>query len=90
MLLLLLLLFVSGNLWGSRLEYNTLRTNGIVTEMSVEVKTTSSYGIIFFANHPNGSDVMAVYLNEGRVMNKSTDYPCLCSFSRVNSTLILP
>lgn len=37
--------------------------------MSVDVKTSSADGIIFFAGHSEKNDFMAVYLREGKVIN---------------------
>lgn len=37
-------------------------------EISVDVKTRSTEGIIFFAYQSDGTDFMAVYLVEGKVI----------------------
>lgn len=53
----------------SRVEYDSLSTEDGVTETSVDVKTSSPDGIIYFAQQSDGgSDVMAVYLKEGQVI----------------------
>lgn len=59
-----------GNLVGSRLEYDSLpiKSKGDESEMSIDVKTTSADGVIFYAHQHDGSDFMAVYLKEGRVI----------------------
>lgn len=55
---------------GSRLEYDSLPTNGNSNknEMSVDIKTINADGIIFFTRQPVGNDVMAIYLMEGKVI----------------------
>lgn len=54
-----------GNSVESRFEYDSsiIETN----IMSVDVKTTESDGIIFFAHQVNGPDMIAVYLTKGLV-----------------------
>jgi len=56
---------------GSRLEYDTMKTKGDRNEMSVEIKTSATEGIIFFAQQSGGTDTMAVYLQEGKVITNT-------------------
>lgn len=59
-----------GNTVGSRFEYDslTVKTKTNETElMSVDVKTTGPNGIIFYAHQVGGTDMMAVYLKDGKV-----------------------
>lgn len=55
---------------GSRFEYDSImiKTKNNRNEISVDVKTSSSDGIIFFAHQSDGTDFMAVYLIEGKVI----------------------
>lgn len=50
------------------MEYDSFLTEDDVIEMSVDVRTSSPDGIIYFAQQSDGSDVVAVYLKEGRVI----------------------
>jgi len=45
-----------------------IKTKSNRNEISVDVKTTSADGIIFFAYQTDGTDFMSVYLNEGKVI----------------------
>ncbi|XP_050541070.1 laminin subunit alpha [Daktulosphaira vitifoliae] len=58
-----------GNMIGSRFEYDNmiLKPKNISSELSVDIKTTSSEGIIFFGQKLESSDMIAVYLSEGKV-----------------------
>lgn len=55
---------------GSRLEYDSLitKTKNNKIEISVEIRTTSEDGIIFYAQQFDGTDIMAVYLKERNVI----------------------
>lgn len=55
---------------GSRLEYDLIfaKFKNHEIEMSVEVRTSSSDGIIYYAQQLEGTDIMAVYLKERNVI----------------------
>lgn len=55
---------------GSRFEYDSImiKTKSDKNEISVDIKTSSSDGIIFFSYQSDGTDFMAVYLIEGKVI----------------------
>lgn len=55
---------------GSRLEYDSLITKikNNKIEISVEVRTSSSDGIIFYSQQFDSTDIMAVYLKERNVI----------------------
>lgn len=55
---------------GSRLEYDSILTKfkNDEVEMSVEVRTSSSDGIIYYAQQLEDTDIMAVYLKERNVI----------------------
>lgn len=57
-----------GNLVGSRFEYDSLivQSRSKTNVISVEVKTSNTEGIIFY--HSTGTDLMAIYLKEGKVI----------------------
>lgn len=59
--------FPPGNLVGSRFEYDSLELESD-SEISVDVKTSNPNGIIFYQS--TGTDVMAIYLKEGKVRKK--------------------
>eukprot|EP00102_Acyrthosiphon_pisum_P016424 XP_008187385.2 PREDICTED: laminin subunit alpha [Acyrthosiphon pisum] len=61
--------FRFGNQVGSRFEYDSImiKTKNNRNDISVEVKTFSTDGIIFFAHQSDETDFMAVYLIEGKV-----------------------
>jgi len=64
------MLLFSGNQLGSRFEYDSImiKTKNNRNDISVEVKTFSTDGIIFFAHQSDETDFMAVYLIEGKVI----------------------
>lgn len=55
---------------GSRFEYDSMmiKTKNDRNEISVDLKTSSTNGIIFFAYQSDGTDFMAVYLDYGKVI----------------------
>jgi len=55
---------------GSRFEYDSImiKTKNNRNDISVDVKTLSTDGIIFFAHQSDGTDFMAIYLIEGKVI----------------------
>uniref|UniRef100_A0A2H8TTK7 Laminin subunit alpha n=2 Tax=Melanaphis sacchari TaxID=742174 RepID=A0A2H8TTK7_9HEMI len=61
--------FRFGNQVGSRFEYDStmIKTKNDRNEISLDIKTSSTDGVIFFAYQSEGTDFMAVYLNEGKV-----------------------
>lgn len=61
---------ISGNQVGSRFEYDSImiKTKNNRNDISVDVKTLSTDGIIFFAHQSDGTDFMAIYLIEGKVI----------------------
>lgn len=52
---------------GSRVEYDSIKSKDGKIEMSVDVKTSASDGVIFFVQQPGGSDVMAIYIKDTNV-----------------------
>jgi len=54
---------------GSRMEYDSMAADGDAFDMSVDVKTFSPDGVVYFAQESAGGDVMAVYLKDGQVTN---------------------
>lgn len=56
---------------GSRLEFDpsTIKLNDDNNVVSVDVKTSSTNGVIFFAYHSESTDFVAIYLKEGKVIN---------------------
>jgi len=55
---------------GSRFEYDStmIKTKNNRNDISVEVKTFSTDGIIFFAHQSDETDFMAIYLVDGKVI----------------------
>lgn len=57
----------AGNSVGSRVEYDSIKSKDNKIEMSVDVKTSASDGVIFFVQQPGGRDIMAVYVKDTNV-----------------------
>lgn len=55
---------------GSRFEYDPImiKTKNNRNDISVEVKTFSTDGIIFFSYQSDETDFMAIYLVDGKVI----------------------
>lgn len=57
---------------GSRIKYDSTKNKANIFHMSVDVKTTATDGIIFFAQQSDGSETMAVYIQKGKVITNES------------------